>query len=48
MERHARMVNEFALWLLPELREYLTPLPIQDLVTHEYATIAVNQWVESA
>jgi hypothetical protein len=48
MKRHARMVNELAVWLLPELREYLGPFPIQDLVTLEYATIAVDQWVRSA
>src|ERR1700733_3244653 len=48
MRRHAKMVNEFAQRLLPELKEYINPFDIPDLVTPEYATIAVNQWVEAA
>jgi serine/threonine protein kinase len=48
MRRHAKMVNEFAQWLLPELKEYIEPFDIPNLVTPEYATIAVAQWVNAA
>jgi serine/threonine protein kinase len=48
MRRHARMVNEFARWLLPEFEKYIEPFDIPNLVTPEYATIAVDQWVEAA
>jgi serine/threonine protein kinase len=48
MRRHAEMVNDFAQWLLPELKEYIEPFDIPNLVTPEYATIAVDQWVEAA
>jgi serine/threonine protein kinase len=48
MRRHAKMVNRFAQRLLPELKQYIEPFDIPNLVTPEYATIAVNQWVEAS
>lgn len=48
MTRHAKKVGKFAADLLPELKNYLRPFAVEDLVTPEYATIAVNQWVDSA
>jgi serine/threonine protein kinase len=48
MRRHATTVNEFVRWLLPEFEKYIKPFDIPNLVTPEYATIAVNQWVEAA
>ena len=48
MRGHAKKVNEFAQRLLPELKEYIEPFDIPNLVTPEYATLAVNQWVEAA
>jgi serine/threonine protein kinase len=48
MRRHVKMVNEFAQWLLPELKEYIEPFDIPNLVTLEYGTVAVGQWVEAA
>jgi serine/threonine protein kinase len=48
MHRHAKLINNFAKWLLPELEDYIEPFDIPNLVTPEYATIVVNQWVEAA
>jgi serine/threonine protein kinase len=45
---HAGKVGKFATDLLPELKSFLRPFAVEDLVTPEYATIAVNQWVDSA
>lgn len=47
LKRHARLVNRFALELLPELRQYLTPLDMA-LVDSRYATHVVNRWVDIA
>ena len=47
MRRHARMVNEFAQTLLPEVRDYVPPLDIPNLVRPEYATHVVAKWVEA-
>jgi serine/threonine protein kinase len=48
LERHARLVNEFAQGLLPELTNYIAPFDIPNLVPPQYTTYAVNQWVEAA
>lgn len=48
LRRHARMVNEFAQKLLPELCSYIPPLDIRELANPKYATWVVGQWVEAA
>ena len=48
LRRHARMVNEFAQKLLPELGNYIAPLDIRKLAQPKYATWVVGQWVEAA
>ena len=45
LRRHARMVNEFAQWLLPELTEYIAPLDIRKLSEPKFATFLVGEWV---
>jgi len=47
LRRHARMVNEFAKWLLPELTEYIAPLDIRKLSQPKFATFLVGEWVDT-
>jgi predicted unusual protein kinase regulating ubiquinone biosynthesis (AarF/ABC1/UbiB family) len=47
-KRHARMVNEFAQKLLPELSNYIAPIDMRKLAKPKYATWVVGQWVEAA
>jgi serine/threonine protein kinase len=47
LRRHARMVNEFAQWLLPELAEYIAPLDIRKLSEPKFATFLVGEWVDA-
>ncbi len=47
LKRHARKVHEFAQRLMPELKDYVAPLDIPNLVRPEYATYVVGQWVEA-
>jgi hypothetical protein len=42
------MVHRFANWLLPELNTYLPSSDILDRVSPEYASRAVDLWVETA
>lgn len=42
LRRHARMVNEFAQWLLPEYTEYIVPLDIRKLSQPKFATFVVG------
>lgn len=48
LRRHAKLVNELAQKLLPELTNYISPFDIPNLVAPQYTTYAVNQWVEAA
>lgn len=48
LRRHARLVNEFAQRLLPELANYIAPFDIPSLVPPRFATYAVDQWIEAA
>lgn len=48
LKRHARMVNEFALRLLPELTEYIAPLDMRKLSEPRFATFLVGEWVHAS
>jgi len=45
LRRHARMVNVFAQWLLPEFTAYIGPLDIRKLTEPKFATFVVGEWV---
>lgn len=48
LKRHARLVNNFAKRLFPELPNYIAPLKIQKLAEPKWATWVVGEWVEAA
>ncbi len=48
LNRHARMVHQFAQRLLPELEHYVAPPDIPNLVRPQYVIYAVEQWVQTA
>jgi serine/threonine protein kinase len=47
LRRHAKMVNEFAQQLLPELANYIAPLNIRKLSQPKFATFVVGEWVDA-
>jgi serine/threonine protein kinase len=47
LKRHARMVYQFALRLLPELKHYATPPDIPNLIPPQYVIYAMDHWVET-
>lgn len=48
IRRHAEKVHKFAKWLMPELKDYIQPLDVPNLVRPEYATCAAGKWVEAS
>lgn len=47
LKRHARMVNEFAQQLLPELANYISPIDTRKLSDPKFATFLVGEWVDA-
>jgi serine/threonine protein kinase len=48
LKRHASMVYQFAQRLLPELKYYVTPPDIPNLIPPQYVIYAMDHWVETA
>jgi serine/threonine protein kinase len=48
LKRHASMVHQFAQRLLPELKHYVAPPDIPNLIPPQYVIHAVHHWVQTA